>query len=486
MPKVMDKGTSVHVSSMNMRDLVKELRKRKVTVPSWAKKKTLVSLLKRDIRLSGDRPSRSRTVQDTSEIPMGVSRQDSPHARESSPEDNTGTRNVADIPRQTRQVNADSDAFSSLVTSVAELHQAVRDMKQQLGQTSAAHAPRPELPVTQQQQQWPTIWPQNQEGYSLATCPGNSPGTRSTERQHQLPGQTITSSIPLTQNFDSTAPNFPVSCGTGMPVAGRNDMSWGIPSDSLPHVDIISPSMKRDIIMGKDVNLAALLIPGFKNDSGLTRHLVQGSEVIALKTQPDTRLNRALTLSEFIMAFAIYKNVMCEVYPHRRAELDAYERDVVEMSHRFGASFYEYHRAFSARAATLLTNSNIKLDWSQRDTKLFTTIFAGQKANSCASCGSLAHISEFCTQATSNHRQSKQNQKLSSGNTDVRGRPRIKHMGKEICNNFNSESGCKRGGSCMNSHICAECKQDSHGLSRCKATLDKQNKDIPAKSSKKQ
>ena len=66
---------------------------------------------------------------------------------------------------------------------------------------------------------------------------------------------------------------------------------------------------------------------------------------------------------------------MCEVYPNRREELDAYLRDIVEMSSCFGIGFYDYHRAFSAKAASFLLYHQVKVDWSHRDTKLFTTIF---------------------------------------------------------------------------------------------------------------
>lgn len=73
------------------------------------------------------------------------------------------------------------------------------------------------------------------------------------------------------------------------------------------------------------------------------------------KDKPDPRLNRKLSIEEFISAFGIYKNIMCEQFPHRRAELDLYERDVVEMSTRYGGSgFYEYHKQFSARSAAHL------------------------------------------------------------------------------------------------------------------------------------
>ena len=59
---------------------------------------------------------------------------------------------------------------------------------------------------------------------------------------------------------------------------------------------------------------------------------------VPLKPLTDPRLNRQLTIQEFIEAFAIYKNVMCATYPHHRQELDFYERDIEDMSIRFGGS----------------------------------------------------------------------------------------------------------------------------------------------------
>ena len=77
---------------------------------------------------------------------------------------------------------------------------------------------------------------------------------------------------------------------------------------------------------------------------------------------------------------------MCEAYPQRRVELDSYQRNIVEMSNKFGGlAFYEYHRAFSARSASLLQNHNIKINWGLKDTNLFCMTFAGQTAISSVS-----------------------------------------------------------------------------------------------------
>jgi hypothetical protein len=173
----------------------------------------------------------------------------------------------------------------------------------------------------------------------------------------------------------------------------------GVHADSVPHVSIVSPSIRRDIISGKDINLAALLIPGYKSDLEQSRHLMVGDDAIPLKPLTDTRLHRLLTIQEFLEAFDMYKSVMCEAYAIRRGELDKYQNDIIDMSQHFGGvAFYEYHRAFSAKSAALLLNYNIKLDWSRRDTTLFCSIFSGLRANACTICTSVAHSSEFCPQ----------------------------------------------------------------------------------------
>ena len=73
-----------------------------------------------------------------------------------------------------------------------------------------------------------------------------------------------------------------------------------------------------------------------------------GDIIIPLKPLTDPRVNKALTITEFIKAFSIYKNVMCEGFPEREKE-SAYLADIVEMATHFsGLTFYEYHREFSA------------------------------------------------------------------------------------------------------------------------------------------
>ena len=51
-----------------------------------------------------------------------------------------------------------------------------------------------------------------------------------------------------------------------------------------------------------------------------------------------SEISGSLSLGEFIIGFARYRNIICEVMPHRREELDFYERDIVEMAQRFGGN----------------------------------------------------------------------------------------------------------------------------------------------------
>ncbi len=92
--------------------------------------------------------------------------------------------------------------------------------------------------------------------------------------------------------------------------------------------------------------------------------VVEEDTTIFVKPASDNGLTRSLTIQEFVLAFSIFRSVMCEVYPNRREELDAYLRDIhdiVEMSSRFGSGFYGYHRAFSAKAASFLLNHQVTL-----------------------------------------------------------------------------------------------------------------------------
>ncbi|CAC5393080.1 unnamed protein product [Mytilus coruscus] len=188
---------------------------------------------------------------------------------------------------------------------------------------------------------------------------------------------------PSTSSGAGGSQTFPLNGGYRFPIS-----EFGVPSECIPHVDIVSEVIKKRIWEGKDVNLAALLIPKHEADKNIVQ---QGSITVNLSNHEDTRLLKSLTISEFITAFGKYKRVMCSKFPNRRIELDRYE--IIDIS-----KFYDYHCQFSARAAAALRDCNIKVDWSIKDTTMLSMVAGNAKVNSCSNCSSTMHLSSFCPQ----------------------------------------------------------------------------------------
>ena len=91
-------------------------------------------------------------------------------------------------------------------------------------------------------------------------------------------------------------------------------------SNSLPDIEVVSSNTRKQITEGKLVNLAVLLMP--KAESSDYRQTEFNGQSFQLREDP--RINRTLTLVEFITAFGVYKNVLCEPQTLRRAEMDKY------------------------------------------------------------------------------------------------------------------------------------------------------------------
>lgn len=226
---------------------------------------------------------------------------------------------------------------------------------------------------------------------------------------------------------------------------------YGLHPESVGHIDYVTDSIRNKIIEGKYVNLATLLIPEYE--------LLKES-----KAMKDPRLNRNLTIEEFIIAFQKYKRIHCSRYPWRQMELDKYETNLVEMSRMYGQKFYEYHKIFSQRCAAALAIGK-KINWAEKDKDLLQMIIGGTPAYACGICSEVSHTTPFCPQhmhPSNKHLDSRGSFKINE----------IMHNGVPVCHYFNS-SGCRRT-QCFYAHICKKCKSSSHGARSCSGSSLKQ------------
>ena len=155
----------------------------------------------------------------------------------------------------------------------------------------------------------------------------------------------------------------------------------------------ISTRLRSKILEGKDVNLLSLILPSPECDKAIAT----GGNITAVFKTADPRLIRDVSVGQFMVAFGIFRDVICSVYPERRVELDAYMAIIGDINLRYGRSiFYQYHKSFSSKGALHLAHSNIRLDWSVMDIELLVMATGGQSAISCNSCGAQGHIAALC------------------------------------------------------------------------------------------
>ena len=105
----------------------------------------------------------------------------------------------------------------------------------------------------------------------------------------------------------ATASTIPIPFGFNSNVVPPQSK---ITAGMFPYLHPVSTTQRNNIKEGKYINLAPLLITPI--DSNEIRQNGADGTVIAVKTK-DQRLQRDLSLQEFIEGFNIYKNVVCEV-----------------------------------------------------------------------------------------------------------------------------------------------------------------------------
>ena len=150
---------------------------------------------------------------------------------------------------------------------------------------------------------------------------------------------------PRVEHVASTSATSPINSTTSLehrPDHNALMSSKGVPLHTLPHVPIVPEKLRRDIVAGKNINLALLLTPSFSDNPA--REIVIGDAPATVKSVADHHINRALNIQEFIQAFTVYKHVITQIFPSRLDELDKYLFNIVQMSNQFaGSLFYEYH-----------------------------------------------------------------------------------------------------------------------------------------------
>ena len=283
-------------------------------------------------------------------------------------------------------------------------------------------------------------------------------------------------------NFDlSTA--FQATYRTATPLNPSNveqtfrrqvDTSKGIMySEDLPKLDYVSPTLRKQILEGKDINLALLLYP--KNEVPQTRTIFSEGLTVELSAPKDTRLEQCLTLDEFNKAFRKYRNIICKVYPQRRDELDQYEADINDIATKYGPKFYRYHKMCSAKAANAIIEHNIAINWGKVDDRLLHLVMHGTQSRECELCGDYDHTTKFCKKQRSKEiplQKSPQNmaniRSVGEKNKDRYGRNIIQVEGHDLCNNFNY--GTCKWKDCKFSHACLKRKDKGHGFKTCEKT----------------
>ena len=111
----------------------------------------------------------------------------------------------------------------------------------------------------------------------------------------------------------------------------------------------------------------------------------------------DVRLHRGLSIQEFLAAFTIYRNVICET-SNRGNEFDLYLQDIIDIASKYkGNVFYQYHKSFAMKVATIKLTRCLAVDWYIRNEKLYATVCGGYPIHVCAHCGSGLHVSNMCS-----------------------------------------------------------------------------------------
>ena len=160
----------------------------------------------------------------------------------------------------------------------------------------------------------------------------------------------------------------------------------------------------------------------------------------------------------WLHCYSALVGVLASRYPHKVAQLMAYQSTIVKCHSDFeGSAWMAYDRAFRRQAAAKKT-----LDWSQLNPTLYSLCFAGKAKTDivCTSCLSREHKSMDCPDRSSKRYQ--QRSTAPGSNSSIHREGSV-----EICRLYNAKGGSKcRFKECRYAHLCRACKRP-HPWSSC-------------------
>ena len=234
----------------------------------------------------------------------------------------------------------------------------------------------------------------------------------------------------------------------------------------------------RKALAGKYVPLYKFL-PGFsEREEGQAYVPIpreDGSLTFSVQlSEKDQKLGRRqLGIAEFCRAFLCYKAVICEEFPDRQKELDAYLAHILDLSSRYsGNAYWLYHTQFFRKASTQW-EYGVRVNWASIDPEVLHRAISAREGNFCDHCQNHFHASLACpfTLSVDNRSTSFSNSVPppsfgSPHNRTNKPEHRAYHKGKQICDNFNFRS-CKHQKDCKFLHICRCCQKDDHPMRKC-------------------
>lgn len=117
----------------------------------------------------------------------------------------------------------------------------------------------------------------------------------------------LSSTFPVHPTPSTSLPDHTLSSATPASSSGR---------PYIPFAANISQRLRDKILQGKEINLLSIILPSPEHDRKIISSPDDSCSTIIKSADP--RLIRDISIGEFLVAFGIYRDVICSVYPERR------------------------------------------------------------------------------------------------------------------------------------------------------------------------